>query len=437
MHAATLNILYRHVAVPHSMTFSKVMKHLANFPEVGALVRRLDFSHYTSFGFGRTRQASSEVQNVTPQTLLQFLDLTPNLNEFLVHELVDEELKEEVLRKLFSMPSLHALDLCACSSSPFTLAFTEASTGRQLRSEQFLPVLRRLSLHECSTLQAPVFEALLPRLTNLTHLDLGHTLINDKALMSIPKSAKLTHLNLGRCTRITGRWVVEFLTSHDAARDTLIYLNLMADPSRYRLLSESDVEKLIPLLPQTLRSLNLGGAPVTSNNIHLLLPLTKVLEELSIAHANISMADVNSLFVPKTATSGAELSAEEPNWIPSALRYLDMTGIHSITQRSLFSNSCLLVSPHSNPLEAIELDDEIIKHLGGLHKGKKPNKTGWVVRELGRRGWYVRQQNNIGSNAVDHGRREWKNGARWWGMRKVPVAVQEVGGMYGHYMFKN
>jgi hypothetical protein len=27
-------------------------------------------------------------------------------------------------------------------------------------------------------------------------------------------------------------------------------------------------------------------------------------------------------------------------------------------------------------------------------------------------------------------------GARWWGMRKIPVTVGEVGGIYGHYMFK-
>jgi len=36
----------------------------------------------------------------------------------------------------------------------------------------------------------------------------------------------------------------------------------------------------------------------------------------------------------------------------------------------------------------------------------------------------------------DDGAREWKWGATYWGMRKIPVARQEVGGMYGHYMFK-
>ena len=39
-------------------------------------------------------------------------------------------------------------------------------------------------------------------------------------------------------------------------------------------------------------------------------------------------------------------------------------------------------------------------------------------------------------NGGSSGRRGWKMGAMWWGMRKVPVAVGEVGGLYGHYMFK-
>jgi hypothetical protein len=37
---------------------------------------------------------------------------------------------------------------------------------------------------------------------------------------------------------------------------------------------------------------------------------------------------------------------------------------------------------------------------------------------------------------TDDGSRSWKMGARWWGMRKIPMAVGDVGGIYGHYMFK-
>lgn len=32
--------------------------------------------------------------------------------------------------------------------------------------------------------------------------------------------------------------------------------------------------------------------------------------------------------------------------------------------------------------------------------------------------------------------RPWMMGAGSWGMRKVPVAVADAGGMYGNYMFE-
>ena len=61
-------------------------------------------------------------------------------------------------------------------------------------------------------------------------------------------------------------------------------------------------------------------------------------------------------------------------------------------------------------------------------------KYGWVPREAGRRGWLVRDTSN--DPEYDDGSRSWKMGAKFWGMRKVPVAQAEVGGMYGLYMFK-
>lgn len=428
---ATLSSLYKNVTLPHSMTFSKIMKQIGLDPGLGALVRRLDFSHYTSIGFGRTRQASSELQNVTPKTLKLCLDLMPGLIEFLVHEHVDDELDEAVLQKLFIGSKMQALDFCACSSRTFTQNF---STSLFDNADSF-PFLRRLSLHECSTLQAPVFEALLPRLPSLTHLDVSHTLIEDDALCSIPKSARLTHLNLGRCTQLTGERVVEFLKTHDAVKDTLVVLNLMADVSRYTLLDQEDVEDLIPVLPLTLRSLNLGGAKIKSSTIPLLLPLTKVLEELGLAFANITVADVNSFFRPVVSVAEYDDADEEDSWhpwTPSTLRYLDLTGVAAVSQASLIDPSCVISSPQSYPLEVVELGDNVIKHL--RERTKSNRSIGWVVRELGRRGWFVREP---GSGNVDDGSRSWKMGARWWGMRKLPVAVQEVGGMYGHYMFKS
>lgn len=429
MYAATLSSLYRNITIPHSITFSKVLRQVSSDPELGALVRRLDFSRYTSVGFGRTRQAALALQNVTPRTLRQCLGLMPGLTEFLVHEHIDDELDEEVLQKLLFESKLRALDFCGCSSRTFTQAFSGVLDSQTAS----FPFLRRLSLHECSTLQAPFFEALLPRLPHLTHLDLAHTVITDEVLISIPPSARLTHLNLGRCTQLTGARVVDFLKTHDAVKE-LVVLNLMADVSRYTLLYEEDLEELIPALPTTLRSLNLGGAKIKSSTIPLLLPLTKVLEELGLAYADISVSDVNSFFRPTLTISNYISEEEEMDWQPwepCSLRYLDLTGVASISQTSITDPSCVLVSQQSYPLEVVELGGDVIKKLQDRSKSNKG--LGWVVKELGRRGWFVKQ---AAGSIVDDGSRPWKMGARWWGMRKLPVAVQEVGGMYGHYMFK-
>ena len=433
LHAVALTILYRNVTIPHSRTFSKLMTAIRRYPALGMHVWRLDFSHYTSIGFGRSRQASSEIQNVTPQTLQECVDLMTKLKEFQVHEHVDDELNGKVLHKLFSALSLRALDLTACSSKIFVESFTRVVINDQDSSNP-LPFLKRLCLHECSTLQAPVFGSLLPRLHNLTHLDVAHTLITDSALSSIPHTARLTHLNVSRCTRITGPSTVKFLATHNAVKDSLVYLNLMADASRHRLLSAKDVQKLIPCLPSTLRSLNLGGAMITNEHLTQLLPLTKHLEELGLRQAHLSIADINSLFVPKTANLDNEwsFSDDEENWVSSSIRYLDLTEVPAVTRMSLFDSFSVLVSPYSFPLEVIELGDEVMRSL--RQSSNSTNQLGWVVKELGRRGWFVRMPIAEGA---DDGRREWKMGARWWGMRKVPVAVQEVGGMYGHYMFKN
>jgi hypothetical protein len=432
MYAATLSSLYRNIAFPHSITFSKVLGQVSDDHELGALVRRLDFSHYTSIGFGRTRQAATALQNLTPTTLKQCLNLMPGLREFLVHEHIDDELDEEVLQKLFFQSKLHALDFCACSSRAFTYTFTNVLTSQTVDSA--FPFLRRLSLHECSTLQAPFFEKLLPRLPHLTHLDVAHTLITDQALISIPESARLTHLNLGKCTQLTGARIVDFLTTHDAVKE-LVVLNLMADISRYTLLYEEDLEALLPALPMTLRSLNLGGAKINSSAIPLLLPLTKVLEELGLAYSSITVSDINSFFRPAITVANYVSEDDEMEWQPwepCSLRYIDLTGVASISQMSLIDSSCVLVSSQSYPLEAIELGKDVMGRLRDRTKLNK--KLGWVVSELGRRGWFVRQP---AERIVDDGSRSWKMGARWWGMRKLPVAVQDVGGMYGHYMFKN
>ncbi|OOQ91034.1 leucine rich repeat protein [Penicillium brasilianum] len=430
LHAATLSVLYRNMTFPHSIIFSKALNHMSSYPALGTLVRRLDFSHFTSVGLGRTKQMNAEIQNLTSRTLLKCLDLLPNLKECLLQEHLEGDLSVDVVRKLFmGLPNLRAVDFCGCSTQSFSQVFTEALTAGPALAMS-LPNLKRLSLHECSTIQAPIFDLLLSRLTNLTHLDLTHTQVNDSALLAIPETARITHLSLSRCIRLRSSALVEFLTTHPAVCESLVYLNLLTDPTRFRLLEEDDVTALLPRLPDTLRSLNLGGAKITSEHVPLLIPLTKHLEELGLSSADLSVKDVNSLFT-RPRENGAE-----PNAAPSTLCYLDLAKVPQMTIGAIFNTStCLLLSDHSYPLQVIEFSDKIITPLRERAKTQRAS-VGWTVRDLGRRGWYVRDPASMPNEPIDDGSRSWKMGARWWGMRKIPMAVGDVGGIYGHYMFK-
>jgi F-box-like len=436
LHAAAVRVMYRHVSIPQSKAFAKFLRSLTEDTSLGPMVQWLDFSHYSNMGFGRARSTSTRTPFLTPTTIKECLDRTPGLQAFLVHEHIDDELDVKVIAKLLRMPAMQALDFTACSSKPFTDAFTTVCTLMAWRDNSMISLgsfsqpLKRLSLHECTTLQEPVFEALLPGLAHLTHLDVAHTLINDTALLSIAPTAQITHLNLERCTRLTGSAVVRFLASHPAAKNTVIYLNLSADSSRHRLLSEEDVSRLLPNLPPTLRSLNIGGARVNPTHVAALRELSARIEELGLRSANLGYAaDVTRLFGIEDGNDGSH---------KSTLRYIDLTDIKSVNQMSLSYSTTALTGANTEPLEVIEVGSSVLDELKKRNKFVKNPE--WVVRELGRRGWYVRQphvthdSSNISKS--DDGSRSWKMGARWWGMRKIPMVEQDVGGMYGYFMFK-
>ena len=433
LHHVTLRALYHHVSFQHSYSFSKFLAHITAHPGLGDLVRRLDLSHFSSLGMGRSAELNSEIQNLTATTLLRCLELTPNAEEVLMQEHLDGDVDQAVLKKVFyALPRVQALDLCGSSTEFFVSAFAQ-SLANLRRVPDLQLRIQNLSLHECFTIPNVELELLLSRLPDLRILDLHHTRINDQALAAISDSARLTHLNLGRCTGLTGAAVVDFLTSHPAASaGTLLYLNLSSDPSRHRLLQPWHVHELLSKLPSSLRSLNITGAPITVSELGLLRPLTRQLEELSIGYADLAMPEIVSLLgsVPSSGSSSpiSDALTDASRFTPHTLHYLDLTGIKSVTSSTLFANTSALLSQAALPLEVIELSDPVISSLRQRSGGSK--KQAWCVRECGRRGWYVRR------GVQDDGRRSWKMGGKAWGMRKVPVAWGEVGGLYGHYMFK-
>ena len=428
LHTATLATLYSQITIPHSRIFRKFLSHISAHPSLGTIVRRLDFSHFNPTGAGQTARERAQTLNLIPATLLQCLSLTPNLREFLAQEHIDDDLSSDVIKYLLcSLPQLKAVDFCACSSTNFRDAFNSVISSSQLPTR--LPITR-LSFHECTILPSTIYETLLPRLKHLTHLDVAHTRITSSALSSIPHTAKLTHLNLSKCSHLVGSDVVDFLTNHPAAK-TLVYLNLAMDAKSHEMLTPEDLTNLLPVLPKTLRSLNLKGNKMNKGHIPLLLPLTKHVEELGLGR-HLDLASITSLFAPPLPTQDYEEEGEDEEWIPHTLRYIDVSdlSVAELDLSTLFGTSCPVLAKTSEPLEVVEVGADVWKKV---EKAPAVKRVGWCGKEAGRRGWLVRVR---GQEGGDSGAREWKWGASYWGMRKVPVARAEVGGMYGHYMFK-
>ncbi|RDW68272.1 hypothetical protein BP5796_08929 [Coleophoma crateriformis] len=433
IHIATLATLYSHITIPHSRIFRKFLNHVSEHQALGTIVRRMDFSHFNPTGIGLSARERAQTQNLTPSTLLQCLHLTPNLREFLAQEHIDDELDVNVLQKvLFGLPKLQAIDFCACSSTTFRTAFTNVIAAP-------LPdmlSLTRVSLHECANLPSTVFETLIPRLPCLTHLDVAHTRITDTALASLPRSARLTHLNLSKCSYLNGSAVVDFLATHPAVK-SLVYLNLMMDPKSHEMFSAEDLTTLIPILPSSLKSLNLKGSKMSDEHIPQLLPLTKHLEELGLGR-HLNLESLISLLLP---CEDAPL-AEQLAWIPHTLRYLDVSDLSpsELDLSTLFASSCPMLKSFTQPLEVIEVQNSVyVKLEKGAPTALK--RVQWCITDAGRRGWLVRDRASpvAGESTAerrDTGEREWKWGATSWGMRKCPVARADVGGMYGLYMFK-
>ncbi|RYC63209.1 hypothetical protein CHU98_g3004 [Xylaria longipes] len=121
---------------------------------------------------------------------------------------------------------------------------------------------------------------------------------------------------------------------------------------------------------------------------------------------------------------------EQLDWVPHTLKYLDLSDYiaGSLNLSALFSNASLL-NRHSAPLEVVELADDAYTRLS---RSTAATRAGWTATDFGSRAWLVRKPDG----ARDLGFRDWKMGAAFWGMRKVPVAFANVGGMYGSYMFK-
>lgn len=416
LHGATLGTLYTHITIPHSKIYRKFLTQISTHPELGGFVRRLDFSHFNPSTLFSTERERSNAGNLTANTLLECLELTPNLKEFLAQEHIGENLSPDVLQKLFfgSLPRLRALDFCGCWHADFRRSFESLLNVEWPREV----TLSRVSFHKTSTLPAAIFEMIFPRLTRLTHLDIAGCHVTAKALFSIPKSARITHLNLAKCKRLKADEIITFLSGHPAVKDSLEVLSLAHDAANHEMLGEDDLFDLLTVLPPTLKSLNLKGSKMKPIHLPLVLPLTRKLEELSLGRC-LTAADVSDLLGPNDGFG------------PHTLRYLDVSDlVASKDVDPLFDARHTLLKPASAPLCVLEIAERPFKRL--KERPRAVEVAGWALKESGQRYWMVRINGQI---PMENSYRSWKMGAESWGSRKIPVAVAEVGGMYGWHMF--
>lgn len=217
---------------------------------------------------------------------------------------------------------------------------------------------------------------------------------------------------------------------HPQVAGHLTWLSLSTDASTHETFDENAVTRLLPALPASLKSLSLKGCKMNTSHIPALRELTKHLEELALGRG-LSITDTNRLFLPDSPQSGPEEdpdAMEVDSWVPHSLRFLDLSDLWSteLNLTTLYNPAeCALLTRLTEPLEVLEVSADVGRRLqdGPLRR------HGWHKSEAGSRTWIVRDSANPGEA------RTWKMGAESWGMRKVPVARADVGGMYGSYMF--
>lgn len=351
----SLRFLYKYANFNRPHSFDKFLQNLVKYPTLGQFVEFMDFQIFTSIGLGRTGRMNQEIQMVTSKTILQALELTPNLIEFLASENIQDDLDEHVLNYLFNnSPKLQALDFCGASSESFVSAFQKLIINDPINEldddevvvKSSLENLFKISFHDCSNLTPDVFIKILPHLSNLRRLDLTHTSVTSTILNTyLPHSIELTHISLAKCSKLTTKDLINFLTNHPSVCNNLLtWLNLQIDSNMVSPLNEVYLYYTLKhLKAENLRYLNLGGLPLNEKILRLIKVNFPRLESLSVSHSSIELNDVS------------EYLNENKN-----IRYLDITGCKKITRWNL---THILKANYDSPLTAIEFDYKLLFEL--------------------------------------------------------------------------
>ncbi|CAG7849584.1 SubName: Full=Uncharacterized protein {ECO:0000313/EMBL:CCA69350.1} [Serendipita indica DSM 11827] len=276
----------------------------------GRYILHLDFNHFRTIGLRRSVGEGVHSRFVTGERLHLALKEMPNLVTFGATEYMDGALTFPVLAELLfrgrplreqqrqpsrgrnpspeeqepgpydwhrrqDAQSLVALDLCGCVSAVFVKALTEFTimylmtpdrprqtlqpeemTRGRVRFEEeedtaiLFPRLKRLCLRSVSSVSAPILSRFVLAFPSLTHLDLSGTRCESDLLYDLAKSdtIRLVSLSLGRCTRLTGGAVKDFLLDGKCVAE-LEHLSLFGDVTCPFPISETELEAILKNAP--------------------------------------------------------------------------------------------------------------------------------------------------------------------------------------------
>ncbi|ODQ79419.1 hypothetical protein BABINDRAFT_180557 [Babjeviella inositovora NRRL Y-12698] len=349
MHGMSVKLLYQYANFTRPQSFDKFLHTLVASPYLGQFVEVIDFQEFTSVGLGRTNRMMQEIQMVTSDTIHACLTETPNLREFLASESIQDDMDARLLTFLFnSLPTLETVDFCGANSDKFARAFQDMTIGDAAPTAN----LRNVSFHDCTNLSVDVFTKILPRLTNVSKLDLSHTQVTSKILVNcMPLTAKLTHLSLARCCKVTTNDLMQFLMYHPSIRNSggaLKWLNLQVDSSVVAPFTAEQLHEVLRgLNAPNLEYLNLGGLPIDATTLAIVKKQFPKLQSVTLAFAkDITLADVVEFLKGKE----------------SQIKLINLLGVAKFNRYTI-SHLMQQQAASFPALESIEFDAEVLQTL--------------------------------------------------------------------------
>lgn len=415
-----LKLIYKYCCFQTPHTFDSFLRSVQNRPQLGELVKVLDFQEFTSIGLGRTGKMNKEIQMVTSDTILDCLRRCPNVVEFLASENIKDDLNLELLSYLFNeMRCLRAVDFCGCSGEIFTSQF-------DLLQVHWNESITDVSFHDCTDLPSFVLEKVIVQLPNLKKLDLTHTQITSKILQLIPKSSKLTHLNLSYCIQLTTRELISFFINHDCISDQLVWLSLQCDNSTNSTLSNNQLTFLLKMFDCDFQYLNLGGLKVSMDNLQFIKKKFINLQSLVLANNEFTQYQIMEFLKP---LPNVEYQQQ--------IKFIDLSNNNDITRWSLDNPKFISCSPS---LQAFEFNMKIINEIeaiGGklvVHSIESTyslcsGKAIWKTYDSGgRRGWlfHVNEANPDNTRQIGIIEYDIETGEKMFKIHKLPEFLRYV-----------